>query len=153
MLVAKGHILNNETPTVIVSTKDAPPLSIEMEQIKRLVGRSPTNFSIGVRLKTARGYRSAIKSMLTVEIQPLNGTSLVVNESEHLVLVPHAAVSSALLMVWALVLCSLVVGLVIFVVYKRHIYHVQRLDRGSDSRIVSWLKDDVSIVTTSVTTD
>lgn len=71
LVVAKGIVDFDETTKFAYSTLvDSLAVELNLDDLAFAL-RSPTNFTVGIRVKTAQGHQSAFSETQTIEIQPI----------------------------------------------------------------------------------
>lgn len=68
LLIASGTVLN-ETTIAFKRLTNRPPIFLRSPELSHLIS-TPTNFSIGIRIRTALGYTSPIGKVERIEIHP-----------------------------------------------------------------------------------
>lgn len=138
--------MNGSTPVDYAITKDRPPISIQSDQLARLV-TVPTEFAVGIRIRTSKGYRSPIKSNLLITIKNRNVTETQIKEQ---IVGSTVELHATMLIGWLIFSCTFIVGLVLFIRMRSRNYRIDSVMEGNrDSRVISWLRDDVSVETTN----
>lgn len=66
----KGDEIDDNSVNDLRAESTNPPFTMQFDEIASSL-ESPTNFTVGIRLKTDKGYRSTIRSITTIEIHPI----------------------------------------------------------------------------------
>lgn len=82
--VAEGVVELDEMKKFAYSTLvDSTSVELNLDDLAYAL-RSVTNFTVGIRVKTVQGYRSAFSELQTIEIQPIPTVICSTEESHHL---------------------------------------------------------------------